>query len=123
MLSNYAPVTHFSINEKSSVIEQAVLLNKLSKYNLVIASVHKSNANAWKSYKVAKTADMLLQSIALQSKVIVSVFSNPYSLNSFLFTNNFDALLLGYQNSKVAQEQTAQAIFGGVGFSGRIPVA
>ena len=43
-------------------------------------------------------------------------------MNSFLFTNNFDALLLGYQNSKVAQEQTAQAIFGGASFIGRIPV-
>ncbi|MDC0249256.1 serine hydrolase [Flavobacteriales bacterium] len=122
MLSNYAPITHFSISEEASVAEQAVLLNKLSRYNLVIASVHKSNASAWESYKIKKSTDILLQSIAFQSKVIVSVFSNPYSLNSFLFTNNFDALLLGYQNSQVAQEQTAQAIFGGIAFSGRIPV-
>jgi len=122
MLSNYAPITHFSISEKASVTEQAVLLDKLSRYNLVIASVHKSNASAWESYKIEKNIEILLQSIALQSKVVVSVFANPYSLNSFLFTNNFDALLLGYQNSKVAQEQTAQAIFGGIAFSGRIPV-
>ena len=122
MLSNYAPIIHFSISDKATVTEQAVLLNKLSRYNLVIASVHKSNENAWKSYKIARSTDILLQSIALQSKVVVSVFANPYSLNSFLFTNNFDALLLGYQNSKVAQEQTAQAIFGGIAFSGRIPV-
>ena len=122
MLSNYAPITYFSISEKASVTEQAVLLNKLSRYNLVIVSVHKSNSSAWESYKIEKSTDILLQSIALQSKVVVSVFTNPYSLNSFLFTNNFDALLLGYQNSKVAQEQTAQAIFGGIAFSGRIPV-
>ena len=122
MLSNYAPVTLFTISEKATITEQAVLLNKLSKYNLVIASVHKSNANAWKSYKIAKNTDILLQSIALQSKVVISVFANPYSLNSFLFSNNFDALLLGYQNSNVAQEQTAQAIFGGIAISGKIPV-
>jgi len=122
MLRNYAPVTLFTISEKATITEQAVLLNKLSKYNLVIASVHKSNANAWKSYKIAKNTDILLQSIALQSKVVISVFANPYSLNSFLFSNNFDALLLGYQNSNVAQEQTAQAIFGGIAISGKIPV-
>ena len=29
---------------------------------------------------------------------------------------------LGYQNSKVAQEQSAQAIFGGIALSGKIPV-
>jgi len=123
MLSNYAKVTHFEISEKATTTEQAVLLNKLSKFNLVIASVHKSNANAWKSYKIDRKADILLQSIAMQSKVIVPVFANPYSLNSFLFTNNFDALLLGYQNSEVAQQQVAQAIFGGIGMSGKIPVS
>jgi len=123
MLSNYASITHFTIAEKATISEQAVLLNKLSKYNLVIVSVHKSNANAWKSYEIDRKADILLQSIAIQSKVVVPIFANPYSLNSFLFTNNFDALLLGYQNSKVAQEQVAQAIFGGIGMSGKIPVS
>ena len=123
MLSNYASITHFTIAEKATISQQAVLLNKLSKYNLVITSVHKSNANAWKSYEIDRKADILLQSIAMQSKVIVPIFANPYSLNSFLFTNNFDALLLGYQNSKIAQEQVAQAIFGGIGMSGKIPVS
>ena len=74
MLSNYAPVTHFSISEKATATEQAVLLNRLSKFNLVIASVHKSNANAWESYKIDKNVDIFLQSIALQSKVVLSVF-------------------------------------------------
>ena len=122
MLSNYAPTTHFTISEKATTSELAVLLNKLAEFNIVIASVHKSNANAWKPYKIDKKTDILLQSIALQSKVVVSVFANPYSLNSFLFINNFDALLLSYQNSKVAQEQSAQAIFGGIGMTGKIPV-
>ena len=122
MLSNYASITHFTIAEKATISQQAVLLNKLSKYNLVIVSVHKSNANAWKSYEIDRKADILMQSIAMQSKVVVPIFANPYSLNSFLFTNNFDALLLGYQNSKSAQEQVAQAIFGGIGMSGKIPV-
>jgi beta-glucosidase-like glycosyl hydrolase/CubicO group peptidase (beta-lactamase class C family) len=123
MLSNYTSVTHFTISENPTTSEQAAILNKLSKFNLVIAGVHKSNANAWKSYKIDKKTDILLQSIALQSKIIVSVFANPYSLNSFLFTNNFDGLLLSYQNSIVAQEFAAQAIFGGIGISGKIPVS
>ncbi|MAW21567.1 MAG: hypothetical protein CMD16_04140 [Flavobacteriales bacterium] len=123
MLSNYAPIKHFIINENASSTEQAVLLNKLSKYNLVIVGIHKSNANAWKSYKIARGTDILLQSIALQSKVVISVFANPYSINSFLVTNNFDALLLGYQNSEVAQKELAKAIFGGIGISGKLPVS
>ena len=122
MLSNYGSITHFTISEQATASEQAVLLNKLAPFNVVIASIHKSNENAWKSYKIAKETDIFLQAIALQSKVIVSIFANPYSINSFLFTNNFDGLILAYQNSKVAQEQTAQAIFGGIGIHGKLPV-
>ena len=66
---------------------------------------------------------MFIQNIALQSKIIVKVFAHPYSLNSFLFVNNFDALVLSYQNSKTSQEMTAQAIFGGISAKGKLPVS
>ena len=123
MLSSYANINYFSIPEKSNPSEQAALLDKLSEFNLVIASVHKSNANPWKTYKIAKSTDILLQSIATQSKVIVPIFANPYSINSLSNTNRFTALMLSYQNSKHAQEQTAQAIFGGIGINGQLPVS
>jgi beta-glucosidase-like glycosyl hydrolase/CubicO group peptidase (beta-lactamase class C family) len=122
MLSNYAPITYFTISENATASEQAALLSKLDVFNLVIASVHKSNANAWTPYKIAKKTDIFLQSIALQTKVIIPIFANPYSINSFLFTNNFDVFMMSYQNSKVAQEQTAQAIFGGIVLNGKLPV-
>ena len=121
-LNKYSRVDTFSVNINASIKEQAIILNKLSKYNLVIVSVHKSNANAWKSYKISKSVDIFIQTIAMQSKVILSVFANPYSINSLLFTDNFDAFLLSYQNSKVAQDMSAQAIFGGVKIEGRLPV-
>ena len=123
MIDNYGSITHFSISEQSTISEQALLLNKLSDFNLVIVSIHKSNANAWKSYEIDKETDILLQSIALQSKVVISIFANPYSINSLLSVNNFDALILSYQNSEIAQKQTAQAIFGGVAIRGNIPVS
>ena len=122
-LNYYTKVDSFSISEDADIKSQALILDKLSKYNLVIVSVHKSNANAWKDYKISKNTDIFLQTIALQSKVVVTVFANPYSLNSFLFTSNFDALLLGYQNSDLAQKFVAQSIFGGISIKGNLPVS
>ncbi len=118
----YSRIDSFSLMENSNISQQAVILNKLSDYNLVIVGVHKSNKNPWKSYVLSKDVDVLLQNLALQSKVVLNIFANPYSLNSLLFTNNFDAILLSYQNSKEAQDQSAQAIFGGIGIKGKIPV-
>lgn len=121
-LCNYTQIDNFVIRENASTVEQAVLLNRLSKYNLVIASVHKSNLSAWESYEIPKSTDILLQSIALQSKLITAIFANPYSINSFLYTDNFDAILMSYQNSIVAQEQSAKMIFGGISCNGTLPV-
>ena len=123
MLSNYASIDFFQATELLDRNNQAILLSKLSKYNLVVVSVHLSNKSAWEDFQIKQEIDIFLQTLALQNKVIVSIFANPYSLNSFLFTNNFDALCLGYQNSVEAQEKMAQAIFGGIGFYGKIPVS
>ena len=123
MLSNYAPIDYFNIDKNIKTNDQISLLNKLLKYNLVIISLHQSNKNAWTSYEISENVDILLQSIALQNKTVLVNFSNPYSLNSLLFTNNFDAILLAYQNSDIAQNKTAQAIFGGISVNGRLPVS
>jgi beta-glucosidase-like glycosyl hydrolase/CubicO group peptidase (beta-lactamase class C family) len=121
-LNLYQRVDTFSIAEDAGVKDQAYLLNQLAKYNLVIVSVHKSNKNFWNSYKISKSTDIFIQTIAMQSKVLLTVFANPYSLNSFLFTDNFDGLLLAYQNSDLAQDFAAQSIFGGISIDGKTPV-
>ena len=122
-LSKYAKVDHYKIKEKASEEEKGAILSKLSEYNLVIVGVHKSNANAWKSYKINRETDLFIQKIAAQSKVVVSVFASPYAFNSFLFVNNFDAVLMSYQNSDISQEMTSQSIFGGFGITGKLPVS
>jgi|TARA_B110000196_G_scaffold145126_1_gene125603 beta-N-acetylhexosaminidase len=123
MLSNYTPITHFTIEENPSSEMQRELLDKLIGFNLVIASIHQSNENPWKAHKIDRNTDLFLQTLAIQSKVVVSVFANPYSINHFLFTNNFDGLIMAYQNSEIAQELTAQSIFGGISLSGKLPVS
>ena len=106
MLMQYAPLKIYHISEEHSEEERNTLLRELQKYNLVIASVHKSNKNAWKSYHIHKNTDLFLQTLALQSKVILNVFANPYSISDLLMTYPFDGLILGYQNSKIAQESS-----------------
>ena len=123
ILSKYASVDHFHISEQHSDDERKELLKKLSSYNLVLTSVHKSNLHAWKSYHIHKNTDVLLQTLGMQSKVVLTVFANPYSLSDLLMTYAFDGLMVAYQNSEVAQEYAAQAIFGGIGVSGKLPVS
>ena len=122
-LSKYASVDHFHISEQHSDDERKKLLTQLSSYNLVLVSIHKSNLHAWKSYHIHKNTDVLLQTLGMQSKVVLTVFANPYSLSDLLMTYAFDGLIVAYQNSEVAQEYAAQAIFGGIGINGKLPVS
>ena len=105
---------------KANSLEQ--LITKLKRYDKVIVGFHKSNENPWKSYKMADNEVVWLYEIARQNKVILSVFTSPYALLDLDTLANFEAVLVAYQNSDVAQQLAAQAIFGARSIDGRLPV-
>ncbi|MDY0781153.1 glycoside hydrolase family 3 N-terminal domain-containing protein [Tenacibaculum sp. IB213877] len=99
------------------------LQKKLNKYNIVIVGLHKPDTNPWKSYKFSDKDLVWLQEIARNNNVLVNVFTSPYSLLQFKSFKNIEGLVVSYQNSKLAQELTAQAIFGAFPIQGKLPVS
>lgn len=100
-----------------------VLLEKLKPYNLVIIGFHKSNKHPWKSYKFSNQEIVWLQEIARNKKVILDVFASPYSLLDIKSFTNIEGVVVSYQNSKLAQEISAQALFGAFSLRGKLPVS
>lgn len=100
------------------------LKRKLEDFNLVVIGYHKSNASPWKSYRFSQTELFWLQEIARQkgSNVILSVFASPYALLDVVSLSDIDAVVLAYQNSKIAQEKTAEVLFGALAVKGVLPV-
>ena len=117
MLRNY---TNVDVVSASNLYD---LVTKLKRYNLVIIGYHKSNTNPWKSYKFKDSELVWLQEIARTNTVILDVFASPYSLLQIKTFENINGLLLSYQNSKLAQEISAQMIFGAIETKGKLPVA
>ncbi|APZ46592.1 beta-N-acetylglucosaminidase [Polaribacter reichenbachii] len=99
------------------------LLKKLKPYNQVIIGFHKSNDHPWKSYKFKQKELVWLQEIARQKNVILDVFTSPYSLLQLKSFTNIESLIVSYQNSKLAQEISAQIIFGAIKAKGKLPVS
>ena len=116
-------IDYFYINEFHSEEQRTKILKQLFGYDLVIASLHKSNANAWKSFHIDQSTDILLQSLAMQNRVVLNIFANPYSINDLLMTYAFDALIMSYQNSDYAHDYSAQLIYGGIIAKGKLPVS
>jgi len=118
-LNKYAKVTQ--INGKNF----GELKGKLSDFNLVIVGLHKSNASPWKGYKFTKQELGLLKKIAEErtSNMILSVFAKPYALLDVPSFKNIDGVVVAYQNSPIAQQKTAQLLFGAIAAKGKLPVS
>ncbi|MCK5402469.1 MAG: serine hydrolase, partial [Flavobacteriaceae bacterium] len=99
------------------------LINKLNNYNTVIVGFHKSNENPWKSHKFSNKELVWLYEIARTNTVILNVFTKPYTLLDLKTTENFESIIVSYQNSKIAQQKAAQLIFGGIQAKGVLPVS
>ena len=118
-LKNYAEVT---VVEASDINTLKV---NLKEFNLIIVGLHKSNDSPWKSYKFSSTELNWLDEVANErtSNLILCVFAKPYALLDIQSFQSIDAVVMAYQNSDIAQEKTAEVLFGALSASGRLPVS
>ncbi|MCZ6595890.1 MAG: serine hydrolase [Bacteroidetes bacterium] len=98
-------------------------IRRLKKYDYVIIGFHKSNDNPWEDYKLKDKELVWLYEMARTNKVILDVFTRPYALLDIKTTANFEGIIVSYQNSKVAQQLSAQLIFGARAGKGMLPVS
>ncbi len=98
------------------------MIEKLKAYNLVIIGFHKSNASPWAGYKFSRNDLTWIHEISRHNMSILNVFTRPYSLLDLKSKSTIEGIILGYQNSAVAQQKTAQIIFGAAEARGNLPV-
>ena len=99
------------------------LLTKLKNYNTVIVGFHRSNANPWKSHKFSDKELVWLYEIARNNNVVLDVFVKPYALLDLKTIENIESIIVSYQNSEIAQQKSAQLIFGAFAAKGILPVS
>ncbi len=116
-LKKYAKVHEVKANKLDELIV------KLRAYNTVIIGFHRSNDNPWKSYKFSNKELTWLHEIARTNNVILDVFAKPYALLDIKSVTNMESIIVSYQNSKIAQEKSAQIIFGALAAKGKLPVS
>lgn len=106
---------------KSATLSEALI--KLKKYNYVIIGFHRSDENPWKSFRFSAKDMEWITAISTQNETVLDLFVSPYALLDMQNTASINGIVLSYQNSKVAQELSAQMIFGAIGATGKSPVS
>ncbi|WP_179010035.1 glycoside hydrolase family 3 N-terminal domain-containing protein [Winogradskyella forsetii] len=99
------------------------IITKLQNYNTVVVGFHRSNASPWKDFEFSQKEMAWLYEISRTNNVILDVFARPYALNDLLSVENIEGIVMSYQNSKIAQEKSAQLIFGAIPAKGKLPVS
>ncbi|MFJ1473673.1 glycoside hydrolase family 3 N-terminal domain-containing protein [Capnocytophaga cynodegmi] len=99
------------------------LLKNIEPYQTIVIGLHKPNKTPWDAYKFTKEELIWLEEIAKKKKVILSIFTRPYALLDVKKLTNIESIIVSYQNHKVAQEKTAQLIFGAIEGKGVLPVS
>lgn len=98
-------------------------LETMKNYNTVIVSLHNSDKNPWKSYKIDNKTKELVEALnQLEMEVVLVDFMNPYSLIGWKGAEEVDVLIEAYQNNKYTHLAAAELVFGGIGANGKLPV-
>ena len=122
MLSRYAPVDHFVMSDNTGQEERYNTLNQLKNYDKVIVSLHGMSTRRSKNYGVTQDLLNAIAELTFSTEIIINVFGNPYSLARILGLEHANGLIFSYGQTEVSEKMAAQAIFGGIGASGKLPI-
>ena len=89
----------------------------------IVVGFHRSNANPWKASDFSAQERDLLAQLTSTHRVILVSFVKPYALSKLKNLEDFDALLVAYQNNREAQEQAAKVLVGKQAVRGKLPVS
>jgi beta-glucosidase-like glycosyl hydrolase len=115
-LKKYTEITEVSDSNLDS------LEVKLKNFNTVIIGYHKSD-RAWKKHDFSETELAWIQDIAKKNNVILDAFAKPYSLSAIPNFEDFEGVIMSYQNSDFSQIVGAELLFGAIESQGKLPVS
>lgn len=119
--SKYATFKHFNVAKKDvTSYNFNLLIDSLSKFNVVVVSYHELNNQRTKNYTITQSSLNFIAKLSAKTKVIVAVLGNAYALRNF---ENTDYLLCGYEDNFTTRRIVPQVIFGALKTNAKLPVS
>ena len=119
MLNEYEKIPRHIVPHKITEVQKTEMISKLAPNDAVIVSLHNMSQRSSQDFGLDPSTISLIKGLNMRTKVILVVFGNPYSLKFF---DDIDHVVMCYEDDRLTQNIAAQAIFGAVGFKGRLPV-
>ena len=120
-LEKYTNISNLTANGNLSNNELDRLLQELAPYNCIIIYNSSATDKASGNYGYSNALTQLIGRLK-GKKIILTHPAIPYGAAQYV-SLPADALLISYDNHLYAQQYAAQAIFGGIKVSGKLPVS
>jgi beta-glucosidase-like glycosyl hydrolase/CubicO group peptidase (beta-lactamase class C family) len=118
-LDRYASVRHFGYQPGD---DPEGLMNELKGYDLLLASVHGTHEIPSRRYGMKdEYISWISQMAGLESTILVH-FGNPYALRYLPVQDSSLAVINAFNDENITQKKAAQALFGALPITGRLPV-
>ncbi len=112
-MQKYGYMECYSVSRKSTDQQVQLVKKNIQDNNTLIVALHSSHAS---------NVD-LARRICAEYNAILVCFTTPYILAQMeRAVSQAQALLIAYENTSIAQEYAAQALMGGIGCKGKLPV-
>jgi beta-N-acetylhexosaminidase len=118
-IKSYTEIPTFVSGYEMSHESAGKLMNKLVEVETVIVSLHNMKRFSQENFGLSPSCLDFIRKLSMQKKIILVVFGNPYSLSFF---DHIESLIMAYEDDATVEEITAQALFGAIGFHGKLPV-
>ncbi|MBF9220213.1 glycoside hydrolase family 3 N-terminal domain-containing protein [Hymenobacter ruricola] len=122
-VADYAPAAHFHAAAAPTLDELMKLRAALKPYNVVLVGLQSLGRLPATSFGITPETNLLLRELLDQKQtLVISVFGSAYAVAKVRDIDRAAAVVLAYQESENAQSLAAQAIFGGIAATGKLPV-
>ncbi len=121
-LGLYSNVSHYHIFREAEFERMISVVNRLISYDAVIVGIHNTDMRATRQFGITPQIIDIVNRLAGNTRVILTVFGSPYSLYFFNNLKNISSIVLAYEDNVLTQSYAAQLIFGGIPARGILPV-
>lgn len=118
-LGLYGKITHYNVGKEIAASNSKSLISKLKNHEIVIVGLHGMSSDASKDFGLTASTKNFIEKLRQETKVVLVVFGNPYSLKYF---DDINWLLEAYDEDEITEDLAAQALFGAFSIQGRLPV-
>lgn len=114
VLSRYDSVAYFQIDRNTPGQKADAIYKSLMEYDVILCGIH--------TVRIPENPG--LRSLSAKKEVVLAFFTLPYFVKDYKASvDQAKAVVMAYENTPMAQEYTAQLIYGGIGAKGKLPVS